>query len=218
MICAPREDLDQPGHLPSLIRDFAVRMKKHPWLLKRTAKTLIRLGECPGWSESLLGAHVLLLVLSWGGSNVHAQPLKGNRVVAPPLQLALVPYIVHGNRGGYDKTMWMHRLVWAVTVCLHLYGIRNLFKWAGLFGKELKLTKMPRWIFFLILYSILRIRILCVFEIKNSLCSNFWPFTFFRNKTFILFILILGTILQFSVHGYHALLKINCYLYHIKIK
>ena len=33
----------------------------------RTAKTLIRLGECPGWSESLLGAHAILLVLSWGG-------------------------------------------------------------------------------------------------------------------------------------------------------
>ena len=35
----------------------------------RTAKTLIRLGGCPGWSESSLGAQVILLVLSWGGSN-----------------------------------------------------------------------------------------------------------------------------------------------------
>ena len=34
-----------------------------------TAKTLIRLGGCPGWSESLLGAHAILLVLSWGGLN-----------------------------------------------------------------------------------------------------------------------------------------------------
>ena len=33
-----------------------------------TAKTLIRLGGCPGWSESLLGPHAILLVLSWGGS------------------------------------------------------------------------------------------------------------------------------------------------------
>ena len=31
----------------------------------RTAKTLIRLGGCPGWSESSLGAHAMLLVLSW---------------------------------------------------------------------------------------------------------------------------------------------------------
>ena len=31
-----------------------------------TAKTLIRLGGCPGWSESSLSAHAILLVLSWG--------------------------------------------------------------------------------------------------------------------------------------------------------
>ena len=30
--CAPSEDSDQPGHPPSLIRDFAVHMKKH-WAL-----------------------------------------------------------------------------------------------------------------------------------------------------------------------------------------
>ena len=34
------------------------------------AKTLIRLGASPGWSESWLGAHAILLVLSRGGSNV----------------------------------------------------------------------------------------------------------------------------------------------------
>ena len=32
-------------------------------------KTLIRLGGYPGWSESSLGAHAILFVLSWGGSN-----------------------------------------------------------------------------------------------------------------------------------------------------
>ena len=29
-------------------------------------RRLIRLGGCPGWSESLLGTHAILLVLSWG--------------------------------------------------------------------------------------------------------------------------------------------------------
>ena len=38
--------------------------------IERTAKTLIRLCGCPGWSESSLGTHVILLVLSWGSSNV----------------------------------------------------------------------------------------------------------------------------------------------------
>ena len=33
-----------------------------------TVKTLIRLGGCPGWSESSLGTHAILLVLSRGGS------------------------------------------------------------------------------------------------------------------------------------------------------
>ena len=31
---------------------------------------LIGLGWCPGWSESSLGAHAILLVLSWGGSYI----------------------------------------------------------------------------------------------------------------------------------------------------
>ena len=38
----------------------------------QTTKTLIRIGGCLGWSESSLGAHAILLVLSWGGSNVSA--------------------------------------------------------------------------------------------------------------------------------------------------
>ena len=36
----------------------------------RTAKTLISLGGCPGWSESSLGAHAILLVLPCGGAYI----------------------------------------------------------------------------------------------------------------------------------------------------
>ena len=65
-VCAQRR-LNQPGHPPSLIRVFTVRMKK-TWVLSThwahsedwsdwAAKPLIRLGECPGWSETSLGAH-----------------------------------------------------------------------------------------------------------------------------------------------------------------
>ena len=36
--CTPSEDSDQPGHLPSLIRVFAVRMKK-PWVLSYPLST-----------------------------------------------------------------------------------------------------------------------------------------------------------------------------------
>ena len=38
--------------------------------IERTAKTLIKLDGCPGWSESSPGAHLILLVLLWGGSNL----------------------------------------------------------------------------------------------------------------------------------------------------
>ena len=72
MACAPSEDSDQPRHPPSLIRVFAVRMKK-PWVLScpmSAQRRLITLGGCSGWSESSLGAQVILLVLSWGGSNI----------------------------------------------------------------------------------------------------------------------------------------------------
>ena len=68
---APSEDSDQPGHPPRLIRVFDVRMKK-AWVLNyplSAQRRLIRQGGCPGWSESSQGAHVILLVLSWGGSN-----------------------------------------------------------------------------------------------------------------------------------------------------
>ena len=47
MACAPSEDPDQPGHPPSLIRVFAVRMKK-AWVLSFSLRTLIRLGVFPG--------------------------------------------------------------------------------------------------------------------------------------------------------------------------
>ena len=54
MAYAPSEDSDQPGHPPSLIRVFAVCMKK-AWVLSyplSAQRILIRLG----WSESSLGA------------------------------------------------------------------------------------------------------------------------------------------------------------------
>ena len=53
--CATSEDSDQPGHPPSLIRVFAVRMKK-AWVLRyplSAQRILIRLGG----SKSSLGAH-----------------------------------------------------------------------------------------------------------------------------------------------------------------
>ena len=57
--CASSEDSDQPRHLPSLLRVFAVRSMGSwgPKVSSCGQKRLIRLSGCPGWSESLLGAH-----------------------------------------------------------------------------------------------------------------------------------------------------------------
>ena len=72
MACAPSKDSDQSGHSPSLIRVFTVCMKK-AWVLSYPLSAQWRLWSnlvgCPGWSESSLGAHAILLVLSWGGSS-----------------------------------------------------------------------------------------------------------------------------------------------------
>ena len=58
------------GIRPVWSRVFAVRMKK-AWVLSYPLGTqwrLIRLGRCPGWSESSLSTHAVLLVLSCCGS------------------------------------------------------------------------------------------------------------------------------------------------------
>ena len=55
MTRARSKDSDQHGHLPSLIRVFAVRMKKH-WVLSNPLSAQRRL-----WSD-WAGAHVILLV------------------------------------------------------------------------------------------------------------------------------------------------------------
>ena len=67
--CAPSEDSDQPGHPPSLIRVFAVRMKKH-WALSYPLSTQRRLQS--DWADaqadlSLRWAHTHFLgfVMSW---------------------------------------------------------------------------------------------------------------------------------------------------------
>ena len=72
MTCGLREDSDQPGYPPSLIRVFSVcsgKLRTQGFFLQ-TAKTLFRLGWCPGWSDCLLGAQVILLVLSYHSSNI----------------------------------------------------------------------------------------------------------------------------------------------------
>ena len=135
--CAPSEDSDQPGHPPSLIRVFAVRMKK--------------CRGCPGWSESSLGSQSFcwfLLVLSWGGSfckwitpmiqrirtywnstdmtvaaHTNEPPRdKTNKMACPPSLIRVfavrmkkawvLSYPLSAQRRPSDQTGWMLTLIW----------------------------------------------------------------------------------------------------------
>ena len=55
--CAPSEDSDQPGQPPSLIRVFAVRMKKACILSYPLSAQRKLWSVRTGWSESSLGTH-----------------------------------------------------------------------------------------------------------------------------------------------------------------
>ena len=83
MTCAPSEDSDQPGHPPNLISLHCAlnRKLRVQCFFMRTGKTQIRLGGCPGWSESSLGAQVILLVLSCCGSYYETQRNRSNVIL-----------------------------------------------------------------------------------------------------------------------------------------
>ena len=75
MTLAPNEDSDQPGRAWASAQSEQSLRRLHEETLgsqlsiECTAKTLIRLGGCPGWTESSLGTKAILLILLWGGSN-----------------------------------------------------------------------------------------------------------------------------------------------------
>ena len=65
------EDSDNPAHPRNLIRDFTAHMNKLwiPGFPFSSLHRLIRLGWCPGWSESWMGTQIILLGLTCSSSN-----------------------------------------------------------------------------------------------------------------------------------------------------
>ena len=135
MACAPTEGSDQPGHPPSLIRVFAVCMKK-AWVLSYPLsgqRRLIRLGGCPGWL-SLCWAHMLFCWFCHEVAQISHLMRKGTaafcslksfKCPSPATQkgqrcychkLLLVPIIMRRNSEGSGESAWM--LTWAFAVCL----------------------------------------------------------------------------------------------------
>ena len=77
--CAPSEDSDEPGYPSSLIRIFAVRMKK-PWVLSYPLSAQRRLWSDWGMPRLIwvfAGRTLILLVLTCHGSSIF-QGLKAN--------------------------------------------------------------------------------------------------------------------------------------------
>ena len=75
--CAPSEDSYQPGHPPSLIRVFPVRMKK-AWVLSYpliASNNSDQTGRMPRLIWVFAGRTVTLLVLSRGGSFLSFNPI-----------------------------------------------------------------------------------------------------------------------------------------------
>ena len=74
------QENQQIGHQPSLIRVFVVPFMGSWWLIPYSCKhpRLIRLGRSSGWSESLLGVNVILLVLLCSGSVRPAAQICGS--------------------------------------------------------------------------------------------------------------------------------------------
>ena len=78
----------------------------------RTVKALIRLGGCPGWSESSLWAQVILFVLSCTGSNMSWSRIKWH---GP----SIVSYEPHHEK----KTCLCHMRTTKVQISLRLHAV-----------------------------------------------------------------------------------------------
>ena len=86
--CAPSEDSAQPGHLPSLISVFAVRMKK-AWVLSyplSASEDSDQTGQMPRLIWVFAGCKVILLILSWGGSYLQGGFFTCLKLLCMPIQ------------------------------------------------------------------------------------------------------------------------------------
>ena len=114
--CAPSEDLDEPGHPPSLIRVFAVRMKKS-WVLSYPMSAQRRLWSdwMDAWSESSRGAQVILLVLSYGGSYSNTTRMatsSASSILSRAQQLISWPSQFYSDHVWWDNSCSRSSLPW----------------------------------------------------------------------------------------------------------
>ena len=86
-VCAPSEDSDQPGHPPSLIRVFAIRIKK-AWVFSYPLSAQRRL-----WSDWRMPR--LILVFAWRTVTLLVLSCRGSRILFSAILLHLVMFMCH---------------------------------------------------------------------------------------------------------------------------
>ena len=102
--CAPSKDSDQPGHSPSLIRVFTVRMKK-AWVLSYPLSAQRRFwSDCPVWS-------------------VFAVRLKKVRIVSYPLSAKRRPWSDWADAQADLSLRWAH-----MPFCLFCHDVAHFLK------------------------------------------------------------------------------------------
>ena len=103
--CEPSQDRSA-WHLPYLIRGFIVCMMK-AWVLSyplSAQRRLIRLGGCPGWSESWLGTHLFCCFCHEMAHLWFVWIMALNHPIVPISQYYLLhhgPSQVHGDTEAY---------------------------------------------------------------------------------------------------------------------
>ena len=185
---AHSEDSDQTGHLPSLIWVLAVCMKK-AWVLSyplSAQRRLIRLGGCPGWFESSLRMHIILLVLSWNGSLGFCTVVVYTLPRLAPVVCSYLLLYVNIVFRSYNQSLFS----------LHSYlpsYSDPLVDWSRLkaFWKGAVRTKMIIWLNHLAmggsLYPTKQFPVLENFSINNA-CNVFWPHLFSHKHIQIIFL------------------------------
>ena len=113
MACAPSEDSDQPGHLPSLIRVFAVHMKK-PWVLNYQSSAQRRLWS--DWADAQADLSRHLAHTHFVGFVMSQPKWQITRNEPGHEKMCLMSY---ANNKGADQPVHPHSLISAFVVrCL----------------------------------------------------------------------------------------------------
>ena len=116
--CAPNENSNQPAHPLRYLHEETL----HPWLSKmRLVKSLIRLRECAGWSESSLSAQVQRYVFCRCGSNTNLWMFYWNCKSALSPVMRKWPYWAYIDSEWLDHSAHLQPLIrvcWILWTCI----------------------------------------------------------------------------------------------------